>query len=338
MKVLVTGGAGYIGSVLVHMLVEKSYKVTVLDRLFFGTDALKDVLDNITLVRDDVRWFKPEVLDGVDAVLDLASLSNDPSGELDPKKTLEINYEGRLRVARLAKKHNVARYVLASTCSVYGFQEGVLSEESSVNPLTTYSRANVLAEKDILPLADKRFAVAALRQATVYGFSRRMRFDLAINGMVLGFFKNGKIPIMRDGKQWRPFIHVKDTSRAFMTMLEADRELMNGQVFNVSSDDQNVQVFDLAKLVAESISLPFNYEWYGSPDKRSYRVSFDKISRTLKFRTEHTLGEGAREVYDALKRGEVNPDDPKTITVKWYAHLLEMQEFLRNIEVKGAIL
>lgn len=338
MKVLVTGGAGYIGSVLVHMLVEKSYKVTVLDRLFFGTDALKDVLDNITLVRDDVRWFKPEVLDGVDAVLDLASLSNDPSGELDPKKTLEINYEGRLRVARLAKKHNVARYVLASTCSVYGFQEGVLSEESSVNPLTTYSRANVLAEKDILPLADKRFAVAALRQATVYGLSKRMRFDLAINGMVLGFFKNGKIPIMRDGKQWRPFIHVKDTSRAFMTMLEADPELVSGQVFNVSSDDQNIQVFDLAKLVAESISLPFNYEWYGSPDKRSYRVSFDKIKRTLKFRTEHTLGEGAREVYDALKRGEVNPDDPKTITVKWYAHLLEMQEFLRNIEVKGAVL
>jgi nucleoside-diphosphate-sugar epimerase len=177
-----------------------------------------------------------------------------------------------------------------------------------------------------------------LRQATVYGLSKRMRFDLAINGMVLGFFKNGKIPIMRDGKQWRPFIHVKDTSRAFMTMLEADPELVSGQVFNVSSDDQNIQVFDLAKLVAESISLPFNYEWYGSPDKRSYRVSFDKMSRTLKFRTEHTLREGAREVYDALKRGEVNPDDPKTITVKWYAHLLEMQEFLRNIEIKGAIL
>jgi nucleoside-diphosphate-sugar epimerase len=285
-----------------------------------------------------VRWFKPQVLDGVDAVLDLASLSNDPSGELDPKKTLEINYEGRLRVARLAKKHNVARYVLASTCSVYGFQEGILTEESSVNPLTTYSRASVLAEKDILPLADKQFAVVALRQATVYGFSKRMRFDLAINGMVLGFFKNGKIPIMRDGKQWRPFIHVKDTSKAFITMLEADRELMNGQVFNVSSDDQNVQVFDLAMLVAESINLPFNYEWYGSPDKRSYRVSFDKIGRTLKFRTEHTLKEGAREVYDALKKGEVNPDDPKTITVKWYAHLLEMQEFLRNVEVKGAIL
>jgi nucleoside-diphosphate-sugar epimerase len=338
MKVLVTGGAGYIGSVLVHMLLEKGYKVTVLDRLFFGTDAVKDVLGNITLVRDDVRWFKPEVLDGVDAVLDLASLSNDPTGELDPKKTLEINYEGRLRVARLAKKHNVARYVLASTCSVYGFQEGILTEESSVNPLTTYSRASVLAEKDILPLADKQFAVVALRQATVYGFSKRMRFDLAINGMVLGFFKNGKIPIMRDGKQWRPFIHVKDTSKAFITMLEADRELMNGQVFNVSSDDQNVQVFDLAMLVAESINLPFNYEWYGSPDKRSYRVSFDKIGRTLKFRTEHTLKEGAREVYDALKKGEVNPDDPKTITVKWYAHLLEMQEFLRNVEVKGAIL
>ena len=338
MKVLVTGGAGYIGSVLVHMLVEKGHKVTVLDRLFFGTDSLKDILDKIVLLRADIRWFKPEILDGVDAVLDLASLSNDPSGELDPEKTLEINYEGRLRVAHLAKEHNVARYVLASTCSVYGFQENILTEESNVNPLTTYSKANVLAEQNILPLASKRFAVTALRQATVYGYSKRMRFDLAINGMALGFFKNGKIPIMRDGKQWRPFIHVKDTSRAFITMLEADHELVNGQVFNVSSDDQNVQIFDLAKLVAESINLPFNYEWYGSTDKRSYRVSFEKISRVLKFRTEHTLKEGAKEVYEALKKGEVNPDDPKTITVKWYAHLLEMQEFLKNVEVKGAIL
>lgn len=338
MKVLVTGGAGYIGSILTHMLVEKGYNVTVLDRLFFGKDGLKDVMDEIALVKDDVRWFEPEILDGVDAVFDLASLSNDPSGELDPRKTLEINYEGRLRVAKLAKKHNVARYVLASTCSVYGFQEGILKEESSLNPLTTYSKASALAEKNILPLADKRFGATALRQATVYGLSQRMRFDLAVNGMVLGFFKNGKIPIMRDGKQWRPFVHIKDTSRAFITMLETELELVNGQVFNVSSDDQNIQVFDLAKLVAESINLPLDYEWYGSADRRSYRVSFNKISKRLDFKTEHTLEEGAREVYDALKKGQVNPDDPKTITVKWYSHLLEMQEFLRNIEVKGAIL
>ncbi|MEM3760271.1 MAG: SDR family oxidoreductase, partial [Candidatus Bathyarchaeia archaeon] len=227
---------------------------------------------------------------------------------------------------------------LASTCSVYGFQEGILTEESKLNPLTTYAKANALAEKEILPLASNSFTVTALRQATVYGFSPRMRFDLAINGMVLGFFKNGKIPIMRDGKQWRPFIHVKDTSNAFITVLEADQDLVNNQIFNVGSNEQNVQIFDLAKLVAESINLPFNYEWYGSPDTRSYRVNFNKIKETLNFKPQYTPKHGAKEVFDALKEGKLNADDPRTITVKWYKHLLETHAFIKNIEIKGAIL
>lgn len=338
MKVLVTGGAGYIGSILSRLLLERGYEVTCLDRLFFGVDPIKDIVDKISLIKDDVRWFNPKILEGIDAVFDLASLSNDPSGELDPQKTLEINYKGRVRVAKLSKKHGVKRYVLASTCSVYGFQEGILTEESKLNPLTTYAKANVLAEKEIMPLSSKTFAVTALRQATVYGFSPRMRFDLAINGMVLGFFKNGKIPIMRDGKQWRPFIHVKDTANAFITVLEADSDLVNGQIFNVGSNEQNMQIFDLAKLVAESINLPFNYEWYGSPDARSYRVDFNKIKETLNFKPQYTPKHGAREVFDALKDGRLSVDDPRTITVKWYKHLLEMHAFIKDVEIKGAIL
>jgi nucleoside-diphosphate-sugar epimerase len=338
MRVLVTGGAGYIGSILTRTMLEKGHEVTCLDRLFFGTEPIRDVKDRITLVKDDIRWFNPEILNGVDAVVDLASLSNDPSGELDPQKTLEINHEGRVRVATLSKKRGVKKYVLASTCSVYGFQEGTLTERSGLNPLTTYAKANVLAEKDVLPLADKSFTATAVRQATVYGFSPRMRFDLAINGMVLGFFKNGKIPIMRDGKQWRPFVHVKDTSNAFIRVLESDPEIVNGQIFNVGSDEQNVQVFDLANLVAEAIKLPFNYEWYGTPDKRSYKVSFAKIKKTLNYKTDFSPKEGAKEVYDALKEGKLNPDDPKTITVKWYRNLLEMHAFLKDIELNGAIL
>jgi len=338
MKVLVTGGAGYIGSILTRTLLERGYDTTVLDRMFFGTDSTQDIADRITLIKDDVRWFNPDILKGIDAVLDLASLSNDPSGELDAEKTLEINYEGRARVANLAKKHHVRKYVLASTCSVYGFQEGTLTEESQTNPLTTYSKANVLAEKDILPLADKSFTATALRQATVYGLSRRMRFDIAINGMVLGFYKNGKIPIMRDGKQWRPFVHVKDTSSAFVKVMESDPELVNGQIFNVSNDEQNVQIFDLAGLIAEAIDLPFNYEWYGSPDTRSYKVSFEKIKKTLNFSPQYTPKEGAREVYQALKEGKLNPDDMRTITVKWYRHLLEMHALLKDLEINGRVL
>ena len=338
MKVLVTGGAGYIGSILSRILLEKGYDVTCLDRLFFGTDPIKDITDKIRLVKDDIRWFKPEILKGIDAVFDLASLSNDPSGELEPQKTLEINYMGRIRVAKLSKKYRVSRYVLASTCSVYGFQEEILTEESSLNPLTTYAKANMLAEKEIQPLADKSFTVTALRQATVYGYSPRMRFDLAINGMTLGFFKNGKIPIMRDGEQWRPFIHVKDISNAFIKVLEADPELVNGQVFNASSNEQNIQIFNLAKLIAESINLPFNYEWYGSPDKRSYRVSFNKIKETLNFKPQYTPKEGAKEVFDALKDGRVSGDDPRTITVKWYKQLLEMHTLIKEVEINGVLL
>ena len=338
MKVLVTGGAGYIGSILSRILLEKGYDVTCLDRLFFGLDPIKEVANKMHLIKDDIRWFKPEILKGMDAVFDLASLSNDPSGELEPQKTLEINYIGRVRVAKLSKKYRVSRYVLASTCSVYGFQEEILTEESNLNPLTTYAKANTLAEKEILPLADKSFCVTALRQATVYGLSPRMRFDLAINGMTLGFYKNAKIPIMRDGKQWRPFIHVNDTSNAFTKVLEADPELVNGQVFNAGSNEQNVQIFNLAQLIAKSINLPFNYEWYGSPDKRSYRVSFNKIKETLNFKPQYTPKEGAKEVFDALKDGGVSGDDPRTITVKWYKHLLEMHTLIKKVEINGVLL
>lgn len=338
MKVLVTGGAGYIGSALSRILLEKGYHVTCLDRLFFGKDSLKEIADRIHLIKDDIRWFKPEILKGIDAVFDLAALSNDPSGELEPQKTLEINHKGRARVAKLAKKYGVKKYILASTCSIYGFQQGIITEESKLNPLTTYAKANVMAEKEVLPLADKSFSATVFRQATVYGFSYRMRFDVAINGMVLGFYRNGKIPIMRDGKQWRPFVHVKDTSNAFVKALEAEPELVNGQVFNVGSDKQNVQIFDLAKLVAESIDLPFNYEWYGSPDTRSYRVDFSKIKETFDFSPQYTIRKGARAVFDALKEGRLNPDDPRTITVKWYKHLLEMQQFLKDTEINGVIL
>ena len=338
MRVLVTGGAGYIGSVLSKILVEKGHDVSCLDRFFFGKEALENVSGKISLIKDDVRWFNPDILKGVDAVFDLASLSNDPSGDLDPQKTLEINYKGRVRVATLSRKYKVKRYVLASTCSVYGFQEGTLTEESKLNPLTTYAKANTMAEKEVLPLAGKTFTATVLRQATVYGLSNRMRFDLAINGMVLGFFKNGKIPIMRDGKQWRPFVHVKDTSNAFITVLESNTDLVNGQVFNVGNNEQNLQIFNLAETVAESIRLPFNFEWYGSPDMRSYRVSFDKINRQLGYKTSYTPKEGAKEVYEALKEGKLNPDDPRTITVKWYKHLLETRKLISDLEINGALI
>jgi nucleoside-diphosphate-sugar epimerase len=338
MNVLVTGGAGYIGSVMSRILLEKGYNVTILDRLFFGTDSIKDINDQVTLVKDDVRFFNPRVIEGIDAVFDLAALSNDPCGELDPEKTLEINYKGRVRVANLAKKHGVKKYVFASTCSVYGFQEGLINEESELNPLTTYAKASAMAEKEILPLAGKDFSATVLRQATVYGFSYRMRFDLAINGMTLGYYRNGKIPIMRDGTQWRPFVNIKDTSNAFIKVLETEPEIVSNQIFNVGCNEQNVQIFDLARAVAEACDLPFEYEWYGDCDTRSYHVSFSKIKNILKYHPQTTIKMGAKTVFDGLKEGRLNPDDPRVITVRWYKHLLEMQDFLKQTEIDGMLL
>jgi nucleoside-diphosphate-sugar epimerase len=339
LRVLITGGGGYIGSVLTQMLLEEGYRVKCLDRFFFGVETLSHVAtdSNLEIIKDDVRWFDPNILRDVDAVMDLAALSNDPSGELDPSKTMEINYKGRVRVANLAKKYGIIKYILASSCSVYGFQDEIVNEESPTNPLTTYAKANLSAEKEVLPLGDNNFCVTVLRQATVYGLSPRMRFDLAINGMVLGFYKNGKIPIMRDGTQWRPFVHVKDTSRAFITVLENPPEIVNKEIYNVGSNDQNVQILPLARLIAESIGIPFNFEWYGSPDKRSYRVDFSKIERNLRFKPKYTPKEGAREVYEALVEGKIT-DSIKTRTVEWYKYLIEAHKIIKEVELRGGIL
>ena len=339
MKVLVTGGAGYIGSILTNMLLRRGYEVKCMDRLFFGKEALHSIISNprFELIKDDIRWFDPTILKDVDATIDLASLANDPAGELDPSKTYAINYRGRARVADLSKEYGVKRYILASTCSVYGFHEDLLDEASRTNPLTTYAKSNVLAEKKTLALADENFTVTVLRQATVYGLSPRMRFDLAINGMVLGVYENRKIPVMKDGTQWRPFVHVKDTSKAFMKVLESPKNKVNKQIFNVGSNEQNVQILPLAELIGKTLPVPFEIEWYGSPDKRSYRVSFDKIRNTLGFVPDYTPKDGAKEVYEALESNKVT-DSLKTNTVEWYKHLLKAHKLLEEIILRDTVL
>jgi nucleoside-diphosphate-sugar epimerase len=323
--VLITGAGGYIGCRLVDYLQNKGYKIKALDRFFFGKERLQSVLKSsqVEVIEEDIRFFDPEkILKDVDVVIDLAALSNDPAGELDSVKTWSINYLGRFRVATLAKFMGVKRYILPSSCSVYGFQEDVVSENSPVNPLTTYAKANYKAEVDIKKLADKNYCLVILRFATVYGYSPRMRFDLAINGMVRGFFKNGKIPILRDGTQYRPFVHIMDVCKAINLAMEAEDEKVNGEVFNVGSNEQNVQIFELAQRVASAIGVEFNYEWYGLPDHRSYRVNFNKIKEVLNFHPDYTIEDGAKEIYEALKSGKLDLDDPTTITVEWYKRLI----------------
>ena len=336
MKVLVTGGGGYIGSALCPMLVERGYDVTVLDRFFFGKEMLSEIDGRAKMIKGDTRWYDPSLISGIDVVMDLAALSNDPTGELNQEMTMDINYKARVRTAKLAKKAGIGRYILASSVSVYGFKNEVVDEKSEVNPLTTYAKANYLAESDILPLAGDRFHPTALRQSSVYGYAKRMRFDISLNSMVLNKFQGKKIQLMRDGNQKRPIIHVKDTARAFIEVMEADPEEVSGEIFNVGSNDQNFRLYDLVKLVSDTLGVPMEFDWYGFPDYRSYTVSFDKISKQLGYKVEHPPREGVKEVYGRLQDGIIKPD-VRNITLEWYKHLIEMKETMDSILIDGKL-
>ena len=335
--VVITGGSGYIGSVLTQELLKLGYKVRILDRFFFGDTIAAD--PKVEKIKVDTRNLSINHLHGAFAVLDLAAISNDPAGELDTIKTLDINYRARRRLQELSSEAGVERYVLASSCSVYGFQEGILNEESKVNPLTTYAEANIRAENSALDLlkSGTDMSITLFRQATMYGLSPRMRFDLAINGMTLGMWQNGTIPMLRDGTQWRPMIHIRDTSKAFIAAIEADIEKVNGQRFNVGSNEQNYQIMQCAELVAKGLNKPFNFEWYGAPDHRSYQVDFSKIKNVLGFTPDWTADKGAAEIAEALESGKVVADE-KTKTVAWYSALLEWENRLKEIAPDGYIL
>ena len=333
---LVTGAGGYIGSTLTPMLLAAGHAVRVVDRFFFGRDLLPPH-DSLTVLVEDTRRLEPQHFEGVDAVIDLAAISNDPSGELFQSATLEINGEARVRCARLAKAAGVARYILPSSCSIYGFQEPgmIVDETTPPNPLTTYARANEMAERGVLALADTGFCSVALRQATVYGLSPRMRFDLAINGMTYGAWQDGRLPLMRDGSQWRPMLHVRDAARALMFFLDADAAAVRGRIFNVGSAANNYQIGPLGSLVQEAVPRDVAIEWYGDPDERSYRVAFERIE-ALGFKARLSATDGVTEICAALASGRV-ARTPRTITLDWYKHLVEMQRLVREVELHGGI-
>lgn len=338
MKILVTGGAGYVGSVVIPELAKEGHQIKCLDRFFFGSEYLsrKEYENNVELIKDDIRWFDPKILDGIDIVMDLAALSNDPVGDLDPNKTFDINHLGRSRVARLSKNSGVKRYILASSASIYGQQTDVADENSTPCPLTAYSKANRMAEVDNLPLNDDNFTVTALRFSSIYGLSSRMRFDLAVNSMALELYKTGKI-VVRGKSNTRPFLHIKDAARAYSIIIKAQKEKIGGQIFNVGSDNQNYRMDDLAKEVGDSIGKKYDLELKDTQDHRSYKASFKKIRETLGFETKFTVKDGSIEIYKALESGELT-DSKKTITVEWYKHLQSIHALSKEISLRGVIL
>lgn len=322
-SVLITGGAGYIGSVLVPRLLAGAYQVTVIDRFFFGGHTLAQH-PNLTLLREDTRCLTRQHFADIDCVIDLAALSNDPSGEYFPEATWSINHQARVRTARLAREMGVKRYLLPSSCSVYGYGTNLLGEESPTNPLSHYARANKAAEDDILPLAGPDFSVTVLRLATVFGYSPRMRLDLAINRMLYEGWSRGVIPVLRDGTQYRPFLHIEDAGDALIHFLNLPQNSINAAIFNIGSSEQTLQLGELAQKMrswlGEKLTREIRLSWYGAPDKRSYQVSFEKLKRKANWTSKKTLLDGCDDILIALNENTLTKNR-RTITLDWYRHL-----------------
>ena len=338
MNILVTGGAGYVGSVLLPELVKDQHSIKCLDRFFFGSEYLsqKQFEGKIELIRDDIRWFEPKILKDIDVVMDLAALSNDPVGALEPEKTYQINHLGRARVAKLCKETGVKQYILASSASVYGQQKDTANEDSTVNPITDYSKANRKAEEDVLKLNDENFCVTVLRFSSVYGSSPRMRFDISVNSMVLELFRSQKI-VVRGKNNSRPFIHIKDVVRAYQNVIKAAKNIISGQIFNVGSDEQNYKMGDIAENIIKATGKKCDLELGDTNDHRSYITSFKKIKDNLGFVPQFSISDGAKEIYNALSTNQID-DSLKTITLEWYKHIQSDSRLFDKLQINDQIL
>jgi len=302
MKVLVTGHNGYIGSVMPGVLSAAGHDVTGLDTFYYEGCDFGPRVASVPAIRKDVRDVEVEDLRGFDAVVHLAALSNDPLGCLSDDCTLDINHRASLRLAEKAKTAGVPRYLFASSCSLYGAAGGdsMLDETASFNPITAYGLSKVLVEQDVSKLADRSFSPTFLRNATAYGASPRLRADIVVNNFVGVAFTTGEVFIQSDGTPWRPLVHIEDISAAFLAVLEAPRDLIHNQSFNVGSSDENYQIRDVADIVRDTVpGCSVRYAEGGGPDPRCYRVNCDKIKAALPaFRPQWTVRRGAEQLYE----------------------------------------
>ena len=312
MRVLVTGHRGYLGTVLTPMMIAEGIEVVGLDSGLFERCGFGEPTIDVPQIKKDVRDARASDMEGFDAVLHLAGLSNDPLGDFSPKLTYEINHLASVSLARLAKEAGVGRFVFSSSCSVYGkTEEEVINEDARHRPLTAYSWSKALAERDIVKLANANFNPTFLRSGTAYGMSPRLRFDLVLNNLTAWAVATGRIHIKSDGTAWRPIVHIEDIARAFITAIRAPLDLVHNQAFNVGRTDQNYRVRELAAIVEETVpGCRVEYAEDAGPDNRSYRVDCGKIARALpEFKPRWDARLGAKQLCEAyLKAGLVVED------------------------------
>ncbi len=308
MRVLVTGHNGYIGSVLVDVLKQAGHDVFGLDSDLFASCTFGEEPPGIDCVRKDVRDLDSEDLVGFEAVIHLAAVCNDPVGDLNPQATYDINHLASVRVAEKAKEAGVTRFLFSSSCSLYGKAgEQMLDEGAAFAPVTAYGRSKVLAERDISGLADDSFSPTHLRNATAFGVSPRLRVDVVVNNLVGFAHTTGEILIQSDGTPWRPLVHVEDIARAFGCVLDAPRDLVHDQAFNVGATAENYQIRDVARIVEQVVpGARASFATGGGPDARSYRVDCSKIARVLPgFEAGWTVRRGVEQLLEAYARNDL---------------------------------
>jgi len=312
-RVLVTGHNGYIGARLVPVFREAGHDVVGLDCYLYGACTFgEDVPDVPTVVRKDVRDVTVADFEGVDAVVHLAGISNDPLGDLNAETTYDINYRASVHVAQTAKAAGVQRFVMSSSCSLYGAHgDAVLDEHAEFRPVTPYGESKVLAERDLSLLADDDFSPTFLRSATAYGVSARLRGDLVVNNLTAYAVTTGEVLMKSDGSPWRPLVHVEDIARAFLAVVEAPRSLVHDVALNVGRTSENYRIREVARIVEEEVPGSTVVLAEGaSPDVRNYRVSCDRIAELLPaYAPRWTVRDGVRELRDAYERHGLTLDE-----------------------------